>query len=130
MTHQHSFFTRPRLWGILCGLTLAVAQFFSPAGVGTAQAAPVCTTGGNVVTCTYSYTGAAETFTVPAGVSSVRIVARGAAGAAGSQNFSTDSLGGRGAEVSADLAVSPNQSLVLVVGGAPTTGYCLSLIHI
>ena len=32
MTKQRSFFNRPRLWGLLGGLTLAVAQFFIPAG--------------------------------------------------------------------------------------------------
>ena len=36
MTNQRQFFQRPRLWGLLCGLTLAVAQFFTPAGVGVA----------------------------------------------------------------------------------------------
>ena len=41
MTHQRQFFQRPRLWGLLCGLTLAVAQLFSPAAVGIAQAATV-----------------------------------------------------------------------------------------
>ncbi|MFN8491577.1 MAG: glycine-rich protein [Caldilineaceae bacterium] len=124
MTTPRRFFTRPRLWGLLCGLTLAVAQLFTGAGMSTAFAAPVCTTSGTTVTCTYTYTGAAETFTVPAGVASVRIVARGAAGAAGFQYSPTDALGGQGAEVSADLTVSPNQSLVLVVGGAPTSGNC------
>lgn len=39
MIRQRTFFNRPRLWGLLCGLTLAVAQFFSPASLGTAQAA-------------------------------------------------------------------------------------------
>ncbi len=41
MTNQRQFFTRPRLWGLLCGLTLVVAQLFTPAGMGTAHAATV-----------------------------------------------------------------------------------------
>jgi hypothetical protein len=54
MTNQRQFFQRPRLWGLLCGLTLAVTLLFTPAGAGTAQAAtttcdyttspPTCTT--------------------------------------------------------------------------------------
>ena len=39
MTTQRWFVKRPRLWGLLCGLTLAVAQLFTPATLGTAQAA-------------------------------------------------------------------------------------------
>lgn len=109
-----------RLWAA----ALVLLTTLLGVGVSPAHAAAVCTTSGNVVTCTYSFTGAAETFTVPAGVSSVHVVARGAAGGTGSQNRAGESLGGRGAEVSADLAVSPNQDLVLVVGGAPAAGDC------
>jgi hypothetical protein len=35
MTNQRQFFQRPRLWGLLCGLTLAVALLFTPVGLGT-----------------------------------------------------------------------------------------------
>ena len=35
MTYQRQFFQRSHLWGLLCGLTLAVAPFFSPAGADT-----------------------------------------------------------------------------------------------
>ena len=68
ITNQRSFFTHHRLWGLLCGLTLAVAQLFTPVGADTAQAAPVCTTSGAIVTCTFAFTGAPETWTVPASV--------------------------------------------------------------
>ena len=109
MTHQHSFFHRPRLWGILCGLTLAVAQFFSPAGVGTAQAAPTCTNSGQTVTCTYPFTGAPETWTVPAGVTQATFDLYGAQGAGGN--------GGRGGRVTATLAVTPGAIYQIRVGG-------------
>ncbi|MEZ4734658.1 MAG: hypothetical protein R3E79_46800 [Caldilineaceae bacterium] len=41
MRTERQFFQRPRLWGLLCGLTLAVAQVFTPAGMGTALAATI-----------------------------------------------------------------------------------------
>ncbi|MFN8491593.1 MAG: PxKF domain-containing protein [Caldilineaceae bacterium] len=115
-TQSHFFrnlFRRPRLAGLLCGASLAVAQFFSPAGVGTAQAAPVCTTSGNVVTCTFSYSGAAETWTVPAGVTSATFDLYGAQGG---NNGSI--LGGRGGRVTATLNVSPDVNYQILVGGA------------
>lgn len=55
MTTQHQIFKRPRLWRLISGLTLAVAAlFFILAGFKTAHAAPVCTTSGNQVTCTFN----------------------------------------------------------------------------
>ncbi len=108
------------LAALLLGPLFGLAATVKPAHAASGD----CTTSGQNVTCTYTYTGKAETFTVPAGVAGVRIVARGAAGAVGVRFFPTDALGGQGGEVSANLAVSPNQSLVLVVGGAPTEGDC------
>ena len=61
----------------------------------------------------FNYTGAAQTYTVPAGVSRLRVVVRGAGG--GSVDFQ---LGGSGAQVSAELLVVPGQVLQVVVGGA------------
>lgn len=54
MTYQRHA-QRPRLWGLLCGLTLAVAQFFSPAGLGTAQAATTSCTPNAVQNCTITF---------------------------------------------------------------------------
>lgn len=62
MTNPANFLSRPRLWGLLCGLTLAVTQFFSPAGAGIAQAATTnCTPNGATQNCTvtFAYSGAA-----------------------------------------------------------------------
>ena len=56
-------------------------------------------------------TGAEQTFVVPAGVSSVHVVALGAPGASGGAS------GGRGAWVSGDLPVAPGQTLFVEVGG-------------
>lgn len=66
-------------------------------------------------TTTFNYTGSAQTFTVPAGVSTVNIVAKGASGyTAGSY------AGGRGGSASGDLAVTPGETLYIYVGGAGT----------
>ena len=75
MPHQPPLLRRlcPRthLWGLICGLTLAVAQLFNPAGLGTAQAATTaCAPNGATQNCTvtFSASGAPESWTVPAGV--------------------------------------------------------------
>jgi hypothetical protein len=62
---------------------------------------------------TFSYTGAAQTYTVPACVFSITVDARGAAG--GSTGTSTGGAGGR---VQAVLAVTPGEILNIYVGGA------------
>lgn len=64
-------------------------------------------------TITFNHTGSAQTWTVPACVSSIHVVLRGAKG--GGAN------GGNGATVSTTLAVTPGQVLQINVGG---TGMC------
>jgi Glycine rich protein len=62
-------------------------------------------------TQTFTYTGSEQTFTVPAGVSTVHVTAIGGRGGkAGAQ-------GGSPAEVQGDLAVKPGQLLYVEVGG-------------
>ncbi|MFF7183409.1 hypothetical protein [Streptomyces sp. NPDC008121] len=76
---------------------------------GPASAAPV--------TETFTFTGAPQQFTVPAGVTSVSVVADGAQGGQD---------GGLGARVTSGLAVTPGQMLDVYVGGAggsPAGGY-------
>lgn len=62
----------------------------------------------------FSYTGAAEEFTVPAGVTSISIDARGAAGGTGR----VGGAGGLGGRVQATLSVTPGDTLYVYVGGA------------
>jgi RHS repeat-associated protein len=59
---------------------------------------------------TFSFTGAPQWWTVPAGVYAVRIDAHGAQGGTGTS-------GGRGGRTEASLAVTPGQSLQINVGG-------------
>ena len=122
MTNQPHFFRRllkrPRLWGLACGLTLAVTQFFTGVGAGTAQAAPVCTTSGAVVTCTFSFTGATETWTAPAGVTQATFDLYGAQGGGGGGNsFVRPGSGALGSEAKATLSVIPGATYQINVGG-------------
>ena len=70
---------------------------------------------------TFDYTGAMQTYTVPAGVTSIQIEAWGAQGG-GSEDcdgsFPED--GGLGGYASGDLAVVPGSVLNVFVGGKPT----------
>jgi hypothetical protein len=59
-------------------------------------------------TATFNYTGSMQTFTVPAGVTSISVDARGAQGGAG---------GGLGGRVTCNYAVTPGDVLDIYVGG-------------
>jgi hypothetical protein len=61
-------------------------------------------------TTEFKYTGAEQTFTVPAGVTSIGVTAIGAPGG------DTSGLGGRGAIVTGALTVAPGQTLFVEVG--------------
>ena len=63
---------------------------------------------------TFAYTGALDTYTVPPGVSRVRIQALGASG-----GDSGAYLGGLGASVDAVVDVTPGETLTILVGGQP-----------
>jgi hypothetical protein len=62
----------------------------------------------------FDFTGAQQSFTVPAGITSMHVVAIGGKG--GANHYQTV-FGGFGAVVSADVAVTPGQVLIVVVGG-------------
>lgn len=62
---------------------------------------------------TFNYTGAAQTWVVPPGVTSVRVDVRGAQGGQGFYG----GLGGQGGRVQATIPVTPNETLYILVGG-------------
>jgi Glycine rich protein len=66
----------------------------------------------------FSYTGAEQTFVVPAEVRSLHVDAVGGAGGLGSPYAE----GGLGASVATDIAVTPGETLYVEVGGAGSTG--------
>ena len=71
----------------------------------------------------FTYTGAEQAFVVPAGVTSVNVVAIGSAGAASSTlDGATSQPGGQGARVAGTLAVTPGETLYVEVGGLGCNG--------
>ncbi|MFZ1783605.1 MAG: PKD-like domain-containing protein [Ferruginibacter sp.] len=81
--------------------------------VATVTVTPSTTSGGGggPITQTFNYTGAMQTFTVPAGVTSLQLSALGASGG------NSPGLGGLGGSAQGDLAVTPGQVLHIYVGG-------------
>ena len=64
----------------------------------------------------FSYTGAAQSFTVPANVCSVQVSAQG-----GSGGTSGSTAGGLGGTVGATIAVTPGEVLTVLAGGSGAT---------
>jgi hypothetical protein len=99
-----------RNWASLIGVPLLVVG-----GLGVtfaAMAAPASA----ATSATFSCTGVAQTWTVPAGVETVAVTAFGASGGSGGGMTTTPAPGGLGGETSASLAVTPGEVLQLNVG--------------
>lgn len=77
-------------------------------------AAALLVTAGLSAQTTFNYTGSLQTYTVPAGVTSIHIEARGASG--GSVTTTCAATGGRGAMMSGDFSVTPGEVLTIMVG--------------
>lgn len=69
---------------------------------------------------TFTFTGAAQSFTVPAGVTSVMVSAEGGHGAR--SPFDEAAQGGSGGSASGSFAVSPGDVLGVIVGGDAGSG--------
>jgi len=65
---------------------------------------------------TFTYSGSAATFQVPAGVTSLTIQAAGAQG--GATSNPGPAVGGKGATLTATFSVAPLETLNVIVGGA------------
>ena len=113
---SHSYF----LGAVAASVALlaAMAALLIAYDASPAHAAGDCSTTSGTTTCTYAPTGSEDTFLVPEGVSTIHVVATGAPGGVGNGG----APGGLGAQVSADLAISPGQTLYVNVGGTPTGG--------
>ena len=105
-----------RRWRRLGGLALTLGLIVALGLPGVTQAA--------LASQTLSFNGAIQTFTVPAGVTSVTIAATGASGgnASGNSNPGNPGNPGRGAIVQADYAVAPGQQFSVLAGGAGEFG--------
>ena len=75
---------------------------------------------------TFSYTGSVETWTVPAGVTSIIVTAQGAIGGLNSDEITYPDRPGYGARVRATMAVTPGQVLSIYVGGQGSDGNTLA----
>ena len=103
---------RVRLTGVRFGLLLALVWGgMLPALVGAAGATGVCNTASGSTTCTFEYTGAEQTWTVPGGVTQVTL------GVFGAQGGNESAAGGKGGRATATIAVTPGETLTIVAGG-------------
>ena len=119
---------RPRTLALIASTALTSALLAAVQVSEPAAAAPLpsnCTPNGAQVTCTFSYTGAVQTWTVPAGVNAASVVLEGAQGGAPQDLISSGVEGGRGARVTATLTgLVAGERYEIRVGGAggPATG--------
>jgi hypothetical protein len=98
-----------RTWGrVFVATAAAVGGVTLVAQPTTATAAP-CSTG----TATFGHTGGEQCYTVPAGITSLYVIANGANGSGGTSN----QPGGTGAHVEGRIPVTPGQTLYVYVGG-------------
>lgn len=101
---------------LLPAAIVTLAAVFGASGslayVAAAALPPGCTQSGEVVSCSVTFTSGSNSFTVPAGLTSIHVVAVGGVG--GSNLVGTP--GGQGASVTGDLSVTGGSTLYAVVG--------------
>src|SRR5882724_6220216 len=100
------FVVRP----LLLASILWLAPLFGPANTAAVLAAGTCTTTGNQTQCVYT-AGGEQQLTLPAGVSTLHVVAVGGAGGG-----TLGGSGGTGAQVTADMPASGGVTLFVEVG--------------
>jgi hypothetical protein len=109
---------RPRAWAnrwLIALLALAAGLTLTAVAGASSGPAPTCASG--VCTVTIGYDGTTtQTYTVPAGVTTLAVAAYGAAG--GGASGIVPGAPGEGGEVSGQLPVSPGETLSIDVGGA------------
>jgi len=105
--------------GARAGLLLSIAAIpLSLAfGAGTANAQPAVVTSGPTQSEVFGYTGGAQQFVVPAGVSAVTVALAGGGGGNGDGVDDPGGVGGAAGTVTGQLPVTPGQLLTLQVGG-------------
>ncbi|MBK9482709.1 MAG: fibronectin type III domain-containing protein [Bacteroidetes bacterium] len=109
-----NWFTVPS-GGVSLGSTASGVNFPVTPGVTTTYYAESVNPGGGPGgSQTFNYTGSIQTFTVPAGVTSITMEARGAQG--GSINVNCVASGGLGARMIGDVAVTPGEVISVLVG--------------
>lgn len=103
--------------GVVTSVAMAIAAFAAPSA-----GAAACETGA----ATFLFNGEEQCYEVPAGVTSLDVVAVGAPGGAGGASAfpgaGLPGAGANGARVTAQIAVTPGQLLYVEVGGAGLPG--------
>ena len=118
-----------RLRALALALALALLPLLGLAPAAAVQAASGdCTTTGDQVTCTFSYTGAEQTWQVPPGVSSVQVTAVGGSGSSYVASDGTTVAGGKGAKVSATVPLPAGTTTLRLY--APAHVMPVSLTHV
>jgi hypothetical protein len=110
---------RRRVVALVSGVGVTVALAVAVPGLASADPPPPpCIPSQGTFTCSYVYTGGEQTFVVPSGITSVKVIAIGAAGGAdGSGN-----PGGEGEKVTGTLTgLSSGQTLYVEIGQQPDT---------
>jgi hypothetical protein len=105
----------------LAAASLALSSLLGISGAASASAS----------TQIFGFSGDEQTYTVPAGVHSLHLIAVGAEGGRGSSSATGNTLAGEsglGARIEADLAVVPGQTLFIEVGGAGIPGREIDLL--
>jgi hypothetical protein len=121
----HRIFGRTRATvlgaALLSGAALPAAGLW--AGTASALPNPNCVTTGITVTCTFSYTGSAISWPVPAGITHLTVTTDGASGASATSSFITGGgAGGRGGESRAALTGIPGGTTLSVFPGRAASG--------
>ncbi len=91
--------------------TLSLAVLVAPASEAQSTLPANCQPSGSQIVCTFNYTGAAQSWTVPDGVSQATFDVFGA------QGRSVNDPGGLGGRVRATLSVTPGDAYRILVGG-------------
>lgn len=111
--------------GLAANGTGNISSFTATNTGNTSQAASITVTPIKQTSEIFSYTGNMQTWTVPAGVTSITVDARGSKGGDCIYNqpgVKPDDLGGSGGRVIATYPVTPGQVLNIFVGGIPYNG--------
>jgi hypothetical protein len=96
---------------------LALVPLLGAAPTVAVHADGICSPNGNQVQCTFASTGAAQAWTVPAGVTSATFDLYGAAGGDSGGFSFAHAPGGHGAHMQATLGVTPGATIQVMVGG-------------
>ncbi|TND07845.1 MAG: Hyalin [Bacteroidetes bacterium] len=99
---------------ITCPSNITVNNDSTSCGAAVTFSSPAIADPCAITTQTFVFTGSLQTFTVPAGVTSLNMTASGAQG--GSVTTNCAATGGLGARMQGDFAVTPGEVLSIMVG--------------